>query len=67
MVAGTFSGWRYRKMIPLHVFNAERDKEYETPYLQVVYSGLVRRRDPTKDVFDESVAAELGERELAHI
>ena len=57
-IAASFTGWRYKKMIPLHEFTLQMDKEYLEPFEIAKDEGLVRRRTPRE---------EMSEREIAHV
>ena len=57
-IAASFTGWRYKKMIPLHEFTRQMDLEYLEPFEIAKDEGLVRRRIPRE---------EMSEREMAHV
>jgi hypothetical protein len=57
LIAGSFTGWRYKKMVPLHEFTKSIDKEYQDPIEKGKYDGDIRKRVTT--------VKELNEFELA--
>lgn len=57
LIAGSFTGWRYKKMMPLHEFTKSIDKEYQDPIEKGKYDGDIRKKVTT--------VKELNEFELA--
>jgi len=48
-LAGSFTGWRYKKMIPLQDFSRGHDKDYKEPFEHCQDTGKIRRRVETFD------------------
>ena len=44
ILAGSFTGWRYRKMVPLHEFTRARDKDFIDPEERCIIENKVKRR-----------------------
>ena len=50
-LCGSFTGWRYKKMIPLHEFNQMIDTDYKSPWDQCKQDGLIQKfKVPTDEL-----------------
>ena len=47
-ICGSFTGWRYRKMISLEEFNKSYEKEIIDPFELAVSQGRIRKRVTTR-------------------
>ena len=52
-VCGSFTGWRYRRMIPLEDFNRSYDEEQEDPFDIACSQGHIRKRVTSRDQCNE--------------
>lgn len=60
-LCGSFTGWRYKKMVPLHEFNQGMDKEWKDPFEQCKANGTIKF-SKTKD--DDLTTREKTELEI---
>lgn len=58
-LAGSFTGWRYKKMLPLHELTKAIDKDYVSPLDICKYEGQIRKRISDVDLLEPREKAHL--------
>jgi len=56
-ISGSFIGWRYKKMIPLHEFTKSIDKDSKDPMEIGKYEGNIRQKLNSVGEFNEYESA----------